>query len=333
MNPTVSVIIPCFNQARFLTDCIVSLQTQTYPHWEAIIVNDGSTDDTREVASKLCEGEPRVRYVEQANRGLSGARNSGMVESRGIFLQYLDSDDTLESDKLRYQVEFLQRRPDIGIVYGDARYFRTEAPWERTLGPCGGADGIPWIPQLWKANGSLLSKLAQSNLMAVNCPLLRRNVVESIGPWNEKLSALEDWEYWIRCAAAGVAFEFTEHPHTLALVRLHEFSMTKESTRMLKAAFDLRIATAGIFSRLDCYSDILKVALYVADALGKKGRGSRYRQLFSAFTHRSTRREIAKAYLLGPHSLVKKMRVWFERIVPWPIQKMLMRLSGKRPRT
>lgn len=328
MNPTVSVIIPCFNQARFLPDCIASLQAQTYPHWEAIIVNDGSPDNTREMALRLRAGEPRIRYIEQKNRGLSGARNSGVTESRGIFLQFLDSDDVLESDKLRYQVEFLQRRPEIGIVYGDARYFRTEAPWERTLGPYTREEGNPWIPQLWKANGDLLSKLTRSNLMAVNCPLIRRNVMEHIGPWNEKLGALEDWEYWIRCADAGVAFEFSDHPQTLALVRLHALSMTKESAHMLKGAFDFRIATASIFSKLDCYADSLKVAIYFADTLGGHERGLRYRQLFGAFTQSSARREIAKAYFLGPHSA---MSTWWEKTVPWPIQKILARIAGRDP--
>lgn len=98
---------------------------------------------------------------------------------------------------------------------------------------------------------------------------------------------------------------------------------------MLKAAFDLRIATADIFSKLDCYSDILKVALYIADTLDREGRGARYRQLFRAFTHGTARREIAKAYLLGPHSTVEHTSAWLKKTVPWPIQKMFMRISGK----
>lgn len=329
MNPTVSVIIPCFNQARFLSDCIASLQAQTYPHWEAIIVNDGSPDNTREVALKLSETEPRIRYIEQENRGLSGARNSGVAKSRGDFLQFLDSDDVLESDKLRYQVEFLQRRPEIGIVYGDVRYFKTGAPWERAVSPLLEEDASPWIPKLWAANGNLLSKLAQENIMAVNCALLRRSVMERIGSWNENLEALEDWEYWIRCASAEVAFEFSDYPRTYALVRLHALSMTKESTRMLRASFDLRIFTASAFSKLDCYSDILKTALYLAEILESKGRSSRYWKLFWAFTHKSARRRIINAYLVGPNSLIKKMSIWYERIVPWPIQKMLMRKVDK----
>lgn len=332
MMPLVSVVIPCFNQAHFLSDCIASLQAQTYPHWEAIIVNDGSPDNTREVALNIREGESRIRYIEQGNRGLSGARNAGMAESRGDYFQFLDSDDILESDKLRYQVELLQRRPEIGIVYSDARYFRTEAPWERTLGPYIGEDGKPWIPKLWKAKDSLLSKLARHNLMAVNCPLVRRDVMARIGPWNETLGALEDWEYWVRCAAAGIVYEFADHPGTLALVRLHEQSMTKEPTRMLKAAFDFRIATAGAFSELDYSPKNLRTALHAAEALGKQGRSLRYRKLFSAFTHGSARREIVQGYLLGRHSAIGHISALLRRTVPWPIQRMLERICGKVPR-
>lgn len=334
MIPLVSVIIPCFNQARFLPDCIASLQAQTYPHWEAIIVNDGSPDDTHEVALKLREGEPRIRYVEQENRGLSGARNSGMAESRGAYLQFLDSDDTLEPDKLRYQVEFLQHRPEIGIVYSDARYFRTETPSERTLGPYVEEDGKPWIPKLWKAKGSLISKLARQNLMTVNCPLLRREVIERIGPWNESLGALEDWEYWVRCAAAGIDYEFADNPGTLALVRLHEQSMTKESTRMLKAAFDFRTATAEAFSEIDCSVNNLRTALRAAEALGKGGRNLRYLKLFRVFTHGPARRGIIRCYLLGRHSAIGRISAFLKRTVPWPIQKILGgRIGGKAPRT
>ena len=329
MNPTVSVIIPCYNQARFLPECIASLQAQTYPHWEAVIVNDGSPDDTRAVALKLSEGEPRVRYVEQENRGLSGARNSGTAQSHGVYLQYLDSDDILEPDKLRYQVEFLERRLEVGIVYGDVRYFRTEAPWERTSGPSLGEDDNPWIARFWKEEGSLLAKLARYNLMTVNCPLIRRSVMQRIGPWNEKLGALEDWEYWIRCAAAGVVFEFANPPQTLALVRQHALSMTQEQARMLQGAFDLRVAVAGAFIKHSCYSDVLKMALYLADALGEQGRASRYLRLFRAFTHRHARREIAKSYFLSPLSVGNKANIWLKRKVPWPIQKMLTRIAGK----
>jgi glycosyltransferase involved in cell wall biosynthesis len=333
MTPLISVIIPCFNQAHFLSDCIASLQAQSYPHWEAIIVNDGSPDDTREVALKLQEREPRLRYIEQENRGLSGARNSGISESRGAYLQFLDSDDTLEPDKLRYQIEFLEQRPEIGIVFGDARYFRTEAPLERTLGPYVGADGEPWIPKLWKAKGSLLSKLARHNLMAVNCPLVRRDVIERLGPWNETLCALEDWEYWVRCAAAGIVFEFTDHPGTHALVRLHQQSMTKESTRMLKAAFDFRVTSAGLFGEHDYNPNNLKIAMRAAETLGKQGRASRYRKLFSAFTYESARRETIRGYLLGHNSAIGQAGALFRRTVPWPIQRLLARIGGKVPRT
>src|SRR3989304_10450198 len=74
-TPLISVIVPCFNQARFLRDCLDSVLAQTYPHWECIIINDGSTDDTRQVSLEYTSKDSRFRYVEQENRGLSGTRN------------------------------------------------------------------------------------------------------------------------------------------------------------------------------------------------------------------------------------------------------------------
>ncbi len=254
-----------------------------------------------------------------------------MVVSRGAYLQFLDTDDKLEFDKLRYQVEFLEQNPEIGIVYGDARYFSTEAPMERTLGPYAGEDGKPWIPKLWKAEGSLVSKLVRRNLMAVNCPLVRRSVIEHVGPWNERLRALEDWEYWVRCAVAGIVYEYSDKPNTHALVRLHEQSMTKELTRMRKASFDFRIAIAKKLIELDCLSHNFKIALRAAEALGNQGRGVRYLRLFRAFTHRTARREIIKGYLLGPHSPIKHAKAYFKRTVPWPIQRFISRIGSKVP--
>ncbi len=135
MKSHVSIIIPCYNQAHFLPDAINSLKSQTMGNWECIIVNDGSTDNTTDVAEKLAQTDTRIRVINQANKGLSGARNSGLKAANGEMLQFLDADDMLERDKLKAQVEFLHANPDIDIVFGDARYFTTEDPELRDYGP------------------------------------------------------------------------------------------------------------------------------------------------------------------------------------------------------
>ena len=98
-DPLVSVIVPCYRQAKYLPRAVESLLEQKHRNWECIIVNDGSPDDTREVAAQLTRHDPRIRYVEQDNRGPGSARNRGLAEVRGDFVQFLDADDLLLPDK------------------------------------------------------------------------------------------------------------------------------------------------------------------------------------------------------------------------------------------
>ena len=88
----VSVIVPCFNQGRYLVDALESVLAQSYPSWQCIVVNDGSTDETRRVALEYVARDPRFRYLEQKNSGLSAARNRGLGEMRGSHVQFLDAD-------------------------------------------------------------------------------------------------------------------------------------------------------------------------------------------------------------------------------------------------
>src|SRR6266513_1317656 len=123
MSKVVSIIVPCFNYARYLKECMESLVKQSYQRWECIIVDDGSTDSTPEVCARLSRWESRVTFLRHNNRGLSAARNAGIRQARGEFVQLLDADDLLEPDKLKVQVEFLDAHPDIDIALGEAAFF------------------------------------------------------------------------------------------------------------------------------------------------------------------------------------------------------------------
>lgn len=100
----VSIIVPCYNQARFLPKAVASLQAQTLEDWECIIVDDGSTDNTAEVVSNLALRDERVRLVQQLNGGSASARDTGLKTAKGLFIQFLDADDTIAPDKLERQV-------------------------------------------------------------------------------------------------------------------------------------------------------------------------------------------------------------------------------------
>jgi glycosyltransferase involved in cell wall biosynthesis len=212
----VTVIVPCFNYARFLGDCVGSLLRQTYRAWECVIVDDGSTDETPQVARELVSRDARLRYVRQDNAGLSAARNAGVREARGHYLQFLDADDMLEADKLAVQARFLEESPETDLVVGGAAYFSRSAldlrPWPKSIAPA--------------ANQAVLEALVRENLFPVNAALLRRSVLDSVGAFDPTLRAHEDWDLWLRCAVRGRTFAFVTKGNDRALIRQHAANMS-----------------------------------------------------------------------------------------------------------
>lgn len=117
--PTVSVVIPTYNRASLISECIESVLRQTYKDFEIIVVDDGSNDNTEEVAKVF---KDTIKYIKQENAGVSAARNRGIRESAGRYVAFLDSDDIWLEDKLKLQIDFLERNQDIVMVCGNGIY-------------------------------------------------------------------------------------------------------------------------------------------------------------------------------------------------------------------
>ena len=109
-----SVIIPSYNRAAFLPEAIESLLSQTYPEFEIVVVDDGSTDETKEV----CDRYPTVQYIYQNNQGVSAARNTGIRASKGEYLLFLDSDDCLLPKAVEIGLNCINAHPEVGFVFG-----------------------------------------------------------------------------------------------------------------------------------------------------------------------------------------------------------------------
>jgi glycosyltransferase involved in cell wall biosynthesis len=237
-GPLVSVIVPTYNYARFIVDALDSLRAQTYGEWECIVCDDGSTDDTGEVVARYIEREPRVRYVRQPNQRQAVAKNTALSLARGRYVQFLDADDLVEPLKLERQVEFLEANPEADIVYGGVRFFHTERPEERLHSMFG--ENVPWMPEVSGRGREVLLHLLRINIMVINSPLVRREVIDDVGPFDAVLPPVEDWDYWIRCALAGKRFEFRDFEGTLALVRAHAASTSRQPASVLAAWRALR---------------------------------------------------------------------------------------------
>lgn len=184
MNPTVSIIVPCYNQAQYLPDALQSVLDQTYAHWECIIINDGSPDKTEVVAQEWCRRDKRFKYVKKENGGLSSARNAGIKSSTGEFILPLDADDKIASEYLAQGVKILESLPGIKLVYGKVEFF-------------GSMEGE------WKLPGFSLENLALSNMIYCSA-IFRRQDFDKYGPYDELfIDGLEDWDLWISILKNG----------------------------------------------------------------------------------------------------------------------------------
>jgi glycosyltransferase involved in cell wall biosynthesis len=236
----VSVVVPCYRQAQFLGACIESLQRQTWTAWEAIVVDDGSPDETAQVLADLAEEEPRVRPLTQPNLGRSAARNAALAAAQGEFVQFLDADDLLEPRKFERHVQHLRACAGAAAVFGSAWYFSSADPTRRSRSIAMQSND-DWIARLARQPGPLLGKLAEQNQFPICSPLLRRVALSTVGHFDKSLRTAEDWDLWLRCAAAGLRFDFVDGGDSDALIRVHGESVTHDRPEMWEGTFEMRL--------------------------------------------------------------------------------------------
>jgi len=193
VDTMVSVIIPAYNRSAMLREAVQSALNQTYRPIEVIISNDGSSDDTRQVADELHSTHSGVVFaVHNANRGAGPAREAGRLLARGEFIQYLDSDDLLLPRKFEWQVAALRDQPACGACYGFIRLV-DEQGCVRPGPYKGSGDGLE----------SLFPRLLYDRWWNTDCALFRRTVCDAVGPWSD-LRFSQDWEYDARVGALKV---------------------------------------------------------------------------------------------------------------------------------
>lgn len=234
----ISIIIPCYNQGKYLNDCLSSVLHQSISDWECIIVNDGSIDNTQEVAAKWVTSDFRYKYLYKDNGGLSSARNAGLLIAKGSYVQFLDADDLIAPRKLEIHLEFLKRNPNIDICYSLGRYFQDDDV-EVLYSSLDKTDN-EWQPRIISNNTALLHSLLSGNIMPCNCALVRSDAIKKIGFFNESLSTHEDYEYWVRMAIGGRSFCFVDDINAYAYVRMHKKSMSNDMNKMRVGFLEVR---------------------------------------------------------------------------------------------
>jgi glycosyltransferase involved in cell wall biosynthesis len=231
-EPLISVIVPCYNQADFLSDALDSVMAQTYSDWECIIVNDGSPDNTEEVADLYCKKDKRFNYIRKSNGGLSSARNKGLEMATGQFIQFLDSDDIISPKKFETQLTCLK---DIkaDVLVSDFNFF--------TLDINNQFDNYLSLQSYdFSLEGFLYKWIALIYVIPIHCGLFDRWFLLNNGiKFDERAKTFEDWIFWSTLALYKPCFY--HNPFKLAHYRIHENSMSKDLKRIqngyLVAAF------------------------------------------------------------------------------------------------
>ena len=121
--PQASIIIPAYNQEKYISECLNSVTNQTVTNWECIVVNDGSTDNTKKIILSYTEQYPKIRMVDQPNKGLSASRNKGLSEAKGDYIQFLDSDDAIKENKLKLQLDLLKQTSELSLSFSNCRSY------------------------------------------------------------------------------------------------------------------------------------------------------------------------------------------------------------------
>lgn len=229
----ISIIVPCFNQGQFLSEALNSVYNQTYSDWECIIINDGSTDDTEKIALEYSHQDSRFRYIKTKNSGLSAARNEGIRNASGQFIQLLDADDLIEHDKLLSAIEAYKNDElsnDI-ITYSSMRYFEHNTPNKQQI--LGRANFLAHVELKAKDELSVQIDLIRNrNLCVISAPIYPREVFNKTEGFDESLTSLEDWDFHIRCLHAGFKFHHHYKNNALTLIRLHNTSMMRNQKRL-----------------------------------------------------------------------------------------------------
>lgn len=213
-DPLVSVITASYNRSHYLPQTIESVLKQTYGNLEYILVDDGSTDDTKDVIKPYQE-DRRFRYYFQANQGQSVARSFGLRVSKGEFLCFLDSDNLWEQDKIENQIEIFESHPDWDIVYGDIQHIDE------------GGNPLD-IPNMKRHSGQITEKLLFDNFVTFNTAMFRRECYLELGGLDETIRRADDYEFWLRYSTR---FEFRYIPKVYAKYRVmrDQISANKEA--------------------------------------------------------------------------------------------------------
>jgi len=230
--PVISIIMPAYNSSKYIIESIESVLQQTFSNWELLIVNDGSTDNTAEIVRKFVDLDERIKLFNKPNGGIASSRNYGFANAKGDFIAYLDHDDLWTSEKLALQVEAFSMRNEVDVIFGNGIVFYSNAIQESYR-----YDTITGF----YTHRELYLKQIRANYIPILSLLVRRKVLEAIGPWDESeiYQGCDDYDYWFRMARANANFLGLDSE--LFKYRKHDNNYSNNTRKMLAAEANVLI--------------------------------------------------------------------------------------------
>lgn len=219
-QPLVSVIIPCFNCATYIKDALDSVMQQDYAPIEIVIVDDGSTDSSKEVITQY---DGPIRFFSQKNQGPAAARNRAVAESKGEYLAFLDGDDIWMPGKLALQMEYILQHPQTHIVYGGFLFWHVDSDSNNYPTPLDFVKDHIDNGLDESLSGWIYHKLLLDSHICIITAVIRRSLFDQLNGFNEDLPTGEDYDFWIRASRLTEVARFS---NIFSLYRINKASTT-----------------------------------------------------------------------------------------------------------
>ena len=256
-NSLISVIIPNYNYRDYIVEALESVATQSYENWECIIVDDGSTDDSRKVitdfVNQRCDKRFKPFFIK--NSGTSAAKNHGLKMAKGEFIQFLDADDVIEPNKFESQLKTMSEK-NSDLVFSESTFFSM-------------LDGnkvfFVKFPNGYLANTSLmgyslLEKIVTNNVFTISSPLFKKNIVPT-GGFITDLKNNEDWLFWAKIAFSNPLFCYDNSNLTQTIIRHHDKSAMQNNTKMFLGEVIVRTEIEQLIRNAQCIEETQKQSL------------------------------------------------------------------------
>lgn len=235
-NPKVSVILPVYNCEKYLQYAIESILEQTFKDFEFIIINDGSTDQSREIIESYQKLDSRIKVINQKNQGLTKSLNKGISISKGDYIARMDADDISFPQRFEKQVAYLDSHPDVGLVGVWTEYFSDEVPFIGHSRFVGDSSKI------------LQYLISHGNCFVHSSVMFRRKIIEKVGAYDKRLTKSQDYELWLRIATVTKLAFIPEilHRHRITVDSVSEKNAfeTAKNNWIIKKSYYFRIQGA-----------------------------------------------------------------------------------------